>query len=106
MADETDQEGEWLDFSSSNFENEGKLFEPKKEEHQTEGFKKDLENDTSVCSKLESVRELLQQSLPDTAYVRQKPSSPQCTPNSSAINESCKHWYVIYCFQNKVNSTS
>ncbi|CAB3986950.1 Hypothetical predicted protein [Paramuricea clavata] len=100
MADETDQEGEWLDFSSSNFENEGKLFEPTKEEHQTEGFKEDLEHDTSVCSKLESVRELLQQSLPDTAYVRQKPSSPQCTPNSSAINESCKHWIWVKLISN------
>ncbi len=95
MADETGEEGEWLDFSSSNCEDEGKIFEPTQEEHETEGPKEDSDDDASICNKLESIRELLKQSLPDSPHVRQKPNYPQCTPNSSAINESCKHWYVI-----------
>jgi hypothetical protein len=88
MADETGEEGEWLDFSSSHFQDNGKVFEHTKEERETEGPEEDF-------SKLETIRALLKQSLPDAStHVRQNTNSPECAPNSSAINESCKHWYV------------
>ena len=88
MADETSDEAEWLDFSSSNFQDHEKIFERPNEEHETEGPEKDF-------SKLETICVLLKQSLPDTStHVRQRSNSPQCCPNSSAINESSKHWYV------------
>ena len=99
MADETDLEGEWLDFSSSDFKSKGDLFKVEKEEHKTEDPKEDLERDTSSCRTLESLRELLKQSLPDVTHVRQEPCSPQCSPNSSVMDESCKHWYVMYYFK-------
>ena len=102
MADETDLEGEWLDFSSSNFENKGDLFKVEKDEDETEDPKEDLGEDTNTCSSLENLRELLKQSLPD---VRQEPCLPQvCTASSSVMNESSKHWYVIiYGLQYAVN---
>lgn len=98
MADETDQTDEWLDFSSSSFENRGKLFEPKDEE--TQDAHEDLRHETKECLKLEDIHEILKQTLPDTSvttHVRQKSNSSQCCPDFSALNDSCKHWYVIYC---------
>ena len=103
MADEMDLEGEWLDFSSSNFENKGDIFKAEKDD-KTEDPNEDLGEDTNTCSSLESLRKLLKQSLPDVTHVRQEPCLPQvCTASSSVMNESCKHWYVIYGLQYAVN---
>ncbi|XP_028418374.1 fasciculation and elongation protein zeta-2-like [Dendronephthya gigantea] len=96
MADETDQTDEWLDFSSSCFENQETLFEAKDEE--TQDPEEDLKHEINGFSKLEDIHELLKQSLPDTSvttHVRQKTSSSQCTSDISALNESCKHWIWV-----------
>lgn len=98
MADDLSQGEEWLDYSSSCFQNHGELFEPANEELQTETPKVHPDRDTTVFSKLENVRELLKQSVSVDTHVRQKLISPQCCPSSSPINESCKHWYVINFF--------
>ena len=98
MAEETGHEAEWLDFSSSNFENHEELFEPINEDQQTVDPKEETELGNNGCSQLESIRKVLQQSLTELTHARQFPSSPRSSPDSSAINESCKHWYVIDCF--------
>lgn len=105
MADDGEDEEEWLGYSSCTDE-KNESFRPANEQEQEESPTEEFRSDISDAERLEKIREVLKSSLCDTTSAPRPSSLSSCTLEMSSVSQTngpCEHW-VWLKLVSKLNS--